>query len=297
MSTARRHHYIPQWYLAGFTDTGTADGFVTVHDLIEDRDFRTKTHGIGAHRDFNRIEVEGHDPDALEQAWSQFEGDASQAAGRIIEAGNIENQKDLSYLLNLVALLAIRNPRSRLQMNQSQEQVLRLISQITLADMSRFERLIEQMRAEGINIPEGVTYEQMKDFIDRGEYDIHIPRESNIQLELGVIDTVINLLHKRKWSLYTPENPDLHFVSCDHPVVLSWRDEEMSGPIGFGLTNTEVTFPVSKMYMLIGIFEDDLDSFYEVSDMLVAFANSQRRSNAQRHVYSSTNSYLYATRR
>lgn len=86
-------------------------------------------------------------------------------------------------------------------------------------------------------------------------------------------------------------------MSCDHPVVLSWRDQEMSGPIGFGLTNTEVSFPVSKRYMLVGIFENDLDALYEVPDMTVAFANSQRKRNAQRHVYSSSDSYAFATRR
>ena len=71
----------------------------------------------------------------------------------------------------------------------------------------------------------------------------------------------------------------------------------MSGPVGYGLKNTEVTFPINKHYMLVGIFEDELEPFYRVPDMIVAFANSERRRLAQRHVYSSNNSYLYAIHR
>lgn len=297
MPTARRHHYIPQWYLAGFTDTGTADGFITVHDLVEDRDFRTRPHGVGVHRDFNRIEVEGYDPDALEQAWSQFEGDASQAVGRIIDAGNLDNGDDLTYLLNLIALLTVRNPRFRGIQNQFLDRIFRSMGQQIVSSEQVFNRIIEQAREDGVDIPEDVSFEQMVAFVDRNEFDIQIPREQNIQQEIGVVGTVIDLLHRRNWSLYTPANPELHFVSCDHPVVLSWRDPDMRGPIGDGLLNTEVTFPINKKYLVIGVFEDDLNPFYEVPDISVAFANSQRRSNARRHIYSCTCSYLYATRR
>jgi hypothetical protein len=296
MNTARRHHYIPQWYLAGFTDTGTADGFITVHDLVEERDFKTKTHGVGIQRDFNRVEMEGLEPDILEKSWSQFEGDASQAVGRIIEAGNLGNMVDLSFLLNLVALLIVRNPKTRTLMNQSKEQILRSMGQMVFGNKDRFERLVKKARADGVDIPEEITFEQMQDFIQRDDYDIHIHRESSIQLELSLLDDIIRLLHKRRWSLFTPENPDSHFISGDHPVVLSWRDAEVNSPVGFGLTNTEVTFPINKRYMLVGIFEEDLDSFYKIPDTTVAFANSGRRSQAQRHVYSSGETYLYASR-
>ena len=297
MPTARQHHYIPQWYLGGFTDTGTADGFITVHDLKENRDFRTRPQGVGSQRDFNRVEIDGIEPDFLEKSWSQFEGDASQAVGRILEVGSLDNKEDLSYLLNLIALLAIRNPRARELVNRSQEQILRMMGQMTLANKESYEKIVASARADGVDIPDSVSYEQMKDFIDRDEYDIQIPRESNIQLELGLLNDIINLLHARKWSLFTPENEDSHFVSCDHPVALAWRDPEVSMPIGFGLRNTEVSFPINKRYLLVGVFEDDLESFYSVPDMMVAFANNERRRIAKRHVYSSSESYLYAMKK
>lgn len=295
MSTARHHHYIPQWYLSGFTDTSTSEGYITVHDIVENRDFRTRPHGVGGERDFNRVEVEGLPPDALEQAWTKFETPASKAVRRIINAGNLDNRDDLTYLLNLVALLAARNPRFRGIQNQFLDRILRLMGQQIVANEERFKRIIYQARKDGVDIPEDVSYEQIKDFIDRNEFDIQIPREQNIQQEIDVVGTLINLLNRRNWSLYTPISPESHFVSCDHPVVLSWRDPNMQGSIGYGLTNTEVTFPISKKYLIIGIFENDLDPFYEVPNEIVAFANSQRLNSAQRHVYSSGNSYLFAS--
>jgi hypothetical protein len=297
MPVARLHHYIPQWYLSGFTDTGTAEGYITVHDIVEDRDFRTRPRGVGGERDFNRVEVEGLSPDVLEQAWSDFETPASQAVSRIVDAGNLDNRDDLTYLLNLVALLAVRNPRFRNQMNQFLDRIARVMGQQIVASEERFNSLMVQARADGVDIPEDISYVQIRDFIDRNEYDIIIPREQNIQQELGVVGTVIDLLHRRNWSLFTPANSESHFVSCDHPVVLSWRDPNMRGPIGYGLTNTEVTFPINKKYLIVGVYEEDLDSFQEVGDEIVAFANTQRRNNALRHVYSSSESYLFANKR
>ncbi|NQV15674.1 DUF4238 domain-containing protein [bacterium] len=294
MATARRHHYIPQWYLTGFTDTGKADGFITVHDLVAGNDFRTRTQGVGVQRDFNRVDIPGLEPDVLEGKWSQFEGEASLAVGRILSVSNLEDKEDLSYLLNLVALLAVRNPRTRALMNSAQEQVLRLMGQMAFSTRESYEGLIARARADGVVLPETVPYEQMKDFIDRNEHEIQIRRESNIELELGVLDEIIKLLHARNWSLFTPKNQNSHFVSCDHPVVLAWKDEEIRGPIGFGLRNTEVIFPIDKSHLLIGTFEADLEPIHSVPDELVAIVNTNTRGNAQRHVYSSCKSYLYA---
>ena len=73
---ARNHHFVPQGYLAGFTDDGTRNGRLFVSDLASGSVFQTKPRNVAAKRDFNRIDTEGQEPDALEQALGEFEGRA-----------------------------------------------------------------------------------------------------------------------------------------------------------------------------------------------------------------------------
>ena len=62
---ARNHHFVPQGYLAGFTDTGTREGRLYVLDLQTQKAFATRPRNVAAQRDFNRIDVEDQRPDAL----------------------------------------------------------------------------------------------------------------------------------------------------------------------------------------------------------------------------------------
>ena len=48
-------------------------------DFSTRKNFETTPRNVGGIRDFNRIEIEGYEPDALENAWSEFEGSAATA--------------------------------------------------------------------------------------------------------------------------------------------------------------------------------------------------------------------------
>jgi hypothetical protein len=104
--TARRHHYVPQCYLRGFvTDPQKPKLFVI--DGKERPAFRKAPANVAAERDFHRIEVEGYEPDALENALSGFESKLSQALERIIAAQSIKELDDRAYLFNLMAMMAV----------------------------------------------------------------------------------------------------------------------------------------------------------------------------------------------
>src|SRR4029077_18764228 len=110
--TARRHHYVPQCYLKGVAIGGDKPQ-VFVIDGKEQRSFCTAPANVAAERDFNRIEVEGYAPDALESAFSGFEAEVAEALSRIIRDRTVKSDDDRAYLLNLMALMTIKNPVRR----------------------------------------------------------------------------------------------------------------------------------------------------------------------------------------
>src|SRR5690348_17198545 len=110
--TAKRHHYIPQCYLKGFADNPTKPK-LHVTDLAEQRTFITKPGNVCAEQHFHRINAEGLPPDALENSLAGFESELAPALERIIARRSIGDETDRSYLLNLMTLIAIKNPSHR----------------------------------------------------------------------------------------------------------------------------------------------------------------------------------------
>jgi hypothetical protein len=117
VAVARNHHYVPQGYLAGFTNTGARDGKLYVFDLRTGSIFQTRPRNVAAERDFNRIDIDGANPDALETSLSGFEDKAVLAIRKIAQENTYYGGTDLSYVINLLCLLLYRNPRTRRSLN------------------------------------------------------------------------------------------------------------------------------------------------------------------------------------
>jgi hypothetical protein len=87
----RRHHWIPQVYLRGFTrNRGRKSKLFTVG--VDGTSFWTTPANVGAIRDFNRIQVDGIDPHAVEKAMSMFETGLGRALEKISAARNVEDE-------------------------------------------------------------------------------------------------------------------------------------------------------------------------------------------------------------
>jgi hypothetical protein len=102
--TACRHHYIPQCYLKAFAvPLRKKKPQLQTFDRIIQKAFATAIGNIGQERDFNRIDVEGHPPDAIEGGLAIFEGELAPALTRTIAADQFQNNDDRNLVLTLMA--------------------------------------------------------------------------------------------------------------------------------------------------------------------------------------------------
>ncbi len=69
----RAHHYVPQCWLAGFTDSGRKDGRLWVTDLHRRKQWPTSPPNAGHRRDFYRVSSPEHDPVIVEKLYSKIE--------------------------------------------------------------------------------------------------------------------------------------------------------------------------------------------------------------------------------
>lgn len=275
---ARHHHYIPQCYLRGFTVRTGKRLQLTVARLSTWTSFETNARNVAGVRDFNRVDVDGHPPDALEAALSTFEGQAAASIRRVVATGTFSGE-DRVVLLNLATLLAVRSPQQREHWRQFQEHLWRNVMSLALSSKERWLRQVQQMKQAGRAVNEAVTYEQVKEFNDRGEYTVQLATCHHIGVEFGGFEAVLPFMLARRWALYRTDKQKGFFLTTDRPVLLTWnrpadaQAARRNGP-GYGMHDTEVLFPLTRDALLIGEF-DGPEGTFPANFELVAAANTK----------------------
>jgi len=297
---ARHHHYLPQIYLKGFINSESKRPKITVIDLKKKRYFETSPRNIGGKRDFNRIEINGHKPNIIETKLSHFENNIRSVINSIETQLRIDDNS-YNLLMNLIALLAIRNPRNRDYVSDFHEELLKHMLGIRLATKERWESM-KTINEQGTNeLEDNISYEELKSFFDSNQYKITIPREYQISIESEQIDAILPYLYNRNWLLIQAPNKENLFITSDFPVVLTWKNPNeiplfyRNSP-GYGLKNTEVTFPLTKNYAVIGDFENDR-KFIQANSELVAAINSRMLSFTNKQVFSTNLNFKYLDKR
>lgn len=286
--TARHHHYLSQCYLKGFTKGGAKKSKITVIDLKEKKQFETIPRNVGGIRDFNRIEVDGVDPNIIETSLAKFEDEAARALRHIEENSTFEGTAG-EVILNLVALLAIRSPEMREHWRKFQAQIAERIMDLSLATKDRWESQIRQMKESGKAVNESVSYEDIKKFHESKQYTIEVAREHHIHMELKGIEAILPYLDSRNWLLIRSTDETGPFITTDNPVNLSWKEPEKIPPFyrsspGYGMKNTQVYFPVSRNLALVGEF-DGHAGLIDATRELVAMLNSKLLMFAYKQIY------------
>jgi Protein of unknown function (DUF4238) len=285
-SVARKHHYVPQSYLAAFTSDGTKDSQFCVFDVENNRSFRTSPANVAAQRDFNRVDIEGYSPDAIENALAPFEGNAVSAIRRVLDSQSFPSDEDWNLILNLLALIAVRNPQMRNSFNRARQQSLQLIADMLASDKRLWESHTKRARETGEDIPE-ISFEKFRSFVEGGNYSYLFHPEGNLRVEFKALDEVLPLLGQRTWTVLVapPDGPE--FICSDHPVTLEWKGNR-TAPVGYGLRETEVFFPLGRNVGFYGVYESPLQPVEVCKPANVAMMNSRIMNNAERHVYTAT---------
>lgn len=288
---ARRHHYLPQAYLAAFTDDGTQDSQFFVLDVESGRRFSTSPKNVAVERDFNRVDIEGVSPDAIEQALSSLEERAAQAIRQVIAREEFPDGDGHNLILNLLGLIAVRNPKFRGSFNQSRAHSMRVIADLLVSDKKIWEHHVRKAREAGEIGETDVSFEDMKRFVEEGNYNIEFHPQGNLRVEFNAFDKLLPILGQRTWSVLVAPADGPEFVSSDHPVTLVWKNGQ-HGPVGYGLAGTAVFFPLGRRVGFYGVFENPMPPVVKLQPEVVARMNRRVAWNADRHVFSTLPSFV-----
>jgi hypothetical protein len=113
------------------------------------------------------------------------------------------------------------------------------------------------MRAAGYRGgDDSATYEEIRDYVTRDEYDVRFGRERFIREELKLLESIPQLVARRRWLIVVAAPGSGGFITCDHPASPAWSDPQMQRfPPGLGLHGTQLLLPLSPDVAVVGAFE------------------------------------------
>jgi hypothetical protein len=284
-SIPRSHHYVPEFYLAGFTPSGSKEDFLWVRDFEQQKEWRCRPRNVAAERDFFRVEQEGVPPEALEKTFGIIEGRAAPALQRIASGENPPGGEDLQVALQFVAMLAMRVPSGREIIDRNIAHMGKFMMRFVAGHPSYFAQSIEEMKQAG-KLADDVDAEKLRAFIlDDSKYTTSVVPSSTLGLMVEMIDELPPVLAARKWSLVVANDDAPDFITTDRPVALAATSPDAPRHLGFGLTCTEVSLPLNRRVSLVGHFDGEAQ-VVRADSILVGLYNQRMLDLAGRFVFS-----------
>ena len=287
MSKPRNHHFLSQCYLKNFAKPRSKAGKLRVFDLREGKEFPSVPRNVGSRRDYNRIDIPDVPTDFLENDLAKFESDLEKAFHRIISAGQIGDRHDFGFVLMFLSLICANNPAFRSQRERLMTDVAGRIMDSLTSDREIWESTTARMKADGIEVSETVSFDEMQSAVREKRIVPKVAREALIGQEIKLWRDILPILEGRQWSLLKAGPDAGEFVTADRPFSLRVIREELDSAFyrpGLGMRETTLTFPISPTLMMLGIFEEGGAELVLTRQQVAAF-NAGTFSSAMRQLY------------
>ncbi len=294
---AKRHHYLPQFYLRGFLKHNSQQ--LTVINLDDGEFFKTSTKNVGIETDWNRV---CDDRSSIEEHFAKIDGATSRVLKKIIENETLPTDiDDICLLYYFIARLSVHNPSMRNRLKEDRIKHLKHVARWQTSSPG-----IYYDANKNKDIDKLAPYERMKkavENLEEGKYKISFGHGYFLQHESKFIEEdLIPLFLKLNWSLLITEDQAGSFVCSDRPVFMNTTFSQIPGETKLipGLT---FSLPLNRRMCLyadsLGFLpitryirkEDVLDN----SSLSVPFLNSRTIYTAQRHIYAGDLNWEMAT--
>ncbi|KFM92954.1 DUF4238 domain-containing protein [Paenibacillus macerans] len=295
--TKKKHHFVPASHLALFTQDGTKDSILWVFDQKNGNQWDAVPESVGYQKHLYRVDLPDTEPDAIEDVFACVEENTVPIIKEICNSRKMpEGNEEYNWLINYIALLAERTPVRLDHFTKPIIDISKIISQSMLATPERFEAIKENIRKDGVEFDDNVSYEELKDFVFEEKYTISVDNNTRITTLMNAIDAIIPVLGARNWTVaYSP--PEIgDFICSDNPVSLHWttqKDRGIWSSPGHGLLETQVSVPLSSRIMLLGRFEELPPNVVISSKRNLAILNSYTGMYSDRFIFSKENDFIW----
>lgn len=276
-----------QFYLRNFS-TGTDDkAGLDAYDRETGKTFPLKVKDAAAKRDFNRLDIDGVDKNALEKKLQEIETECAPQFQKLIEDKTFDvHSRDA--LTVFISLMFLNGQQIRGVLHDFLEQTGRLKTDIFFNQENLHEKL-------GVTPDEA---DQVRKAYKNGSFNLEPNKNYLLKMQFSQLETVRKGVEQRKWAFFRSSSNN-QFITSDNPVCLQWLE---SGYEKFGDTapvpsifapESVLVFPLSSDILLCGHLDSDYQegSNMDVSDDQVAELNGLIAKNSIRHFYAKSTDF------
>ena len=286
MNAPRRHHYVPEYYLRGFSPFGSP-GKVFVYDKEIGACFGTSVKNVAVKRDYYRLDgakVFGEDPLVLEKYLAGIEGRAARLPKRLISGADLQGQDRMDWAEFLATMLA-RGPNARQMFAEISSLMALQMTDVATASKERYEAVTERMKSDGYELKTDVGYEEFRKFLTERNFEVSVDEQFTLS-SFSAVEKTAPIFFDMRWAVIKSV-PQSFFLTSDTPIIYGSPAESYHPVYGDGgLVNkkVEVLFPLSRRAIFVGAWRAIPQAEY-LPKSLADKVNKQLIEQAFRYVY------------
>jgi len=289
MSKKKRHHYLARFYLNGFIDPINKP-YIWIYEKGNPEIRKASSKDIAVKKyyySFIRPD-ESKDVETLENAFAQFEDIIAPVIKKITSEVTL-NEDDKRIFSLFLAYSIVKVPNFRESIEETNSKFMKHILQLTASHNGGLESIIQNYEKEtGKKI--GISPEELRKWIlDDKKYEIKTRPEFSLAM-LPIATELAPVFYNMKWC-FVGATDEYKFPTCDNPFFFCDPTHDHRSFYGVGLLakNTEISFPISRNWLLSGTWEGREGQINGTNALVKEFT---RRTvcSAQRYVFASEKS-------
>jgi hypothetical protein len=273
-----RHHFLPRFYLHGFTDRHVPPGqtpFVWLYYPQERRWARRAPHKAAAQAGYySYTDAAGHQRRELEIALSRVESATASLIRGKIASQQLLDREERATLALFVALMLTRVPGQHEHVGSFASDVLQRVLDTQLQLFSDRPELLEKIKGDcKAKTGRSDLDELSLDDCVPGRYRVRTTREAAVAIAFSIAVPAATIIADMGWRFLVSKPPNW-FITSDYPsAMLDPADMANIGRQGIALPNIEVTLPLTRTLAIMTDWQSKGETWYQVDSRVVTQVN------------------------
>jgi hypothetical protein len=263
----KKHHYIPVFYLKGFTNK---NGYLYVYNKYEGSAFESSPRGVAYENHyFSFMTPEGaKDSEMIENHMMFLEGKFSKIVRKIHNRKALTIDDKMFFAL-FVASMMVRSPNMRNNIQKSIGEIIKKTNIFIASSKKKFEQLVEKYKRD-TGEQTGMDIEDLRQWAKNpANYEVVVNKQHAIAMALALLEDLAKVFYQMKWTFFKATE-DYKYMTGDNPLQYFDPTHDPNSPFGVGLANKniQVSLPLSKEMCAFGTWEEK-EGYFQANNRLV----------------------------
>jgi hypothetical protein len=245
-----QQHYVPKFYLKGFTSDQVLSVFDRVKGEIRNRQspsaIATIRHLYTFEDNQDRKRFD------LEAFFGLVEDSAAPILISLAQGARLSRKDRESFALFL-GLAAVRTPAAIADARASYAGMVKVQTGHLFSDEKRVLEILKKTNSSAVD--ETLLRDQAREvaeMVRSDSYDVEVDQQFALHRSLGVWYIVAEELFKRDWRILHVPGDEHSFLTSDSPIVVQSMSSSLRHePIGYGSPHAQILFPLTSKCALV----------------------------------------------